>query len=294
MEIHEGIYLYYGIPPKADFYFIPSRPKAGEEISFIDNSTTSYGRVNKWLWEFGDGNVSHGEIAGLKFDEGDRVKVDMEMNESFTVEMWLMPFFSFDDGKIHEWFFWYGEGNYITCFKHSNNRIYFVVKGEKWEAARAVIEFDENEWHHFAGVYNKKASTFYLYWDGKIIEIKKGKGAVSFEGGYVIIGGRNNRWFNGCIKDVRIYNRALNGIEIQQNYEGNITTAGLMSWWKFDEGYGNIAHDSYDRINATIYGAKWMNYENHVYEKPGEYNVTLTVWNEDGLSNSISKKVAVL
>jgi len=293
VKIHKNTYLYYGMPPDANFSYMPEKPKAGEEIIFIDNSTTPYGMVNKWKWDFGDGNVSKGEVVGLRFDEDNYMKTNVEMNESFTIDMWIQPFFSYDDGKIHQWFFWLARNTYVSCFKHSNNRVYFVVRGEKWKAAYAIIEFNANEWHHFVGVYNGNAEMFYLYWDGKLVAVAEGKGSISPGNGVVIIGGINNRWFNGCIRDVKIYERDLNGLEIKENYMGNITTDGLIAWWKLDDGHSNIAYDSIGNSDAKIYGAKWVNYGKHIYKKPGEYEVTLTVWNEDGLSDSITKKIVV-
>ena len=32
---------------------------------------------------------------------------------------------------------------------------------------------------------------------------------------------------------------------------------GLLSWWRFDEGTGNIAYDFFEKYNATIYGPQW-------------------------------------
>ncbi|MEA2055062.1 MAG: LamG-like jellyroll fold domain-containing protein [Candidatus Thermoplasmatota archaeon] len=288
LEIHENMYLYYGLPPTANFTFTPRN----ESVTFISTSTTPYGKIINWTWDFGDGDISNGKIHGLKFEEGDYAKTKMKMNGSFSIEMWIQPDFSYNDGEIHEWFLWYGGGTYINCFKHSNNRVYFVVRGEKWKAAHPVIEFDANTWHHFAGIYDK-TGRFTLYWDGKFIEFATGGGKISSEEGSIIIGGRNNRWFNGCIRDVRIYGRTLNNSEVEGNYNGNVVTNGLVSWWKFDEGKGNIAYGRIGGQDATIYGARWVNYAEYTYGKAGEYEVTLTVRNEDGLSDSISKKIFV-
>ena len=287
-KVHKNVYLYYGLPPEANFTF----QGKGRELSFTSTSTTPYGKIINWTWDFGDGNASHGKINGVDFGDGN-ARAKMKMNESFSIDMWIQPHFSYNDGKNHEWFRWSGGGTYAVCYKHSNNRIYFVVKGEEWKAVSSVIKFDENEWHHFAATYNGWRGTFSLYWDGRIVEMKGGGGKISSEEGTVVIGGLNNRWFNGCIKDVKVYGRTLSAQEVEDNYKGNITTEGLQSWWKFDEGIGDVAYDSVDNNNATIYGAKWVNIAEHVYSKPGEYEVTLTVMNEDRLADSISKKISI-
>lgn len=94
------------------------------------------------------------------------------------------------------------------------------------------------------------------------------------------------------ISDVRIYNRVLNITEIQDNYNGNITTGGLISRWKLND-KGDIALDSIGNNNGTIYGANWINQATHKYKKSGTYKVTLTIVNEDGLTDSISKDVTI-
>ncbi len=288
-EVYKNVYLYYGVPPKADFTF----EGKDRDFEFTSTSTTHYGEIINWTWDFDNGDTSNGKINGLDFEEGNYVRAKMKMNESFSIEMQIKPNFSYDDGKNHEWFRWVGGGTYIVCYKHSNNRVYFIVRGEEWKAVSSVIEFDANTWHHFAATYNAWTGTFNLYWDGKIIESKGGGGKISSEEGTVIMGGVNDRWFDGCIKDARIYGRMMNGHEVEENYKDNVTVNGLQSWWKFDEGNGTIAKDNIGNNNATIYGAKWINYAEYAHSKSGEYTVTLTVMNDKGLTDSISKKITV-
>jgi len=92
---------------------------------------------------------------------------------------------------------------------------------------------------------------------------------------------------------VQWMHKTLSAQEVEENHNGNTTTESLQSWWKFDEGIGDVAYDSVGGNNVTIYGAKWVNSAEHVYSAPGEYKVTLTVMNEDGLTDSISKKIRV-
>lgn len=290
--IHKNVYLYYGLPPVANFTYLQQNVRE-DNITFLSTSTTPYGEIINWTWDLGDGNISNGEIDGLRFGEGDNIRAKIRMNRSFSIEMWICPNFSYNDGKIHEWFLWYGRGTYINCFKHWNNKVYFVVKGKEWKSASLVIEFDKNTWHHFVGVYNGWTGAFNIYWDGKIVKFASGGGAISSGEGNMIIGGRNNRWFDGWIKEVRIYERTLNDLELMENYNGNITRNGLIAWWKFDEGKGNVAYDCIGGNEAKIYGAMWVNYVEHAYSKAGEYEVTLTVMNNKGLTDSISKKIVV-
>jgi len=81
--------------------------------------------------------------------------------------------------------------------------------------------------------------------------------------------------FNGLIDEVRIYNYALTPDEIRLNYNagyaarfgpqtdcskdpGSCMDYGLVGYWSFDEGSGNVAYDASGNGNhGTIYGAKW-------------------------------------
>jgi len=285
-KIHEKTYLFYGIPPEADFYFYPEEGKRGEKIYFVSNSASRYSNITSWHWDFGDGNRSNG-TACLKFNEKEFVLGEAEMNGSFTVEMWIMPFFSYDDNATHMWFYWGDKNGYVACMKHSNGRIYFVVKKDRWRAAYSTIKYTPYEWHHFVATYDN--GNFYLYWDGKEIASKRGGDILPRKMAKVRIG----YTFIGLIRDVRIYDRFLPMLEVIGNYNGDITKHGLMAWWKFDEGYGKIAHDSIGNNYAKIHGCSWTNYAWHVYKKPGEYDVRLEIKNDYGLTASTTKKIVV-
>jgi len=74
-------------------------------------------------------------------------------------------------------------------------------------------------------------------------------------------------FFNGTIDEVRIYNRALNETEIQNNYNGSITRNGLVGEWKFD--YGPSSQQ-----NVTPEG---QSYNQPFYNITNTGNVNLTV-----------------
>ena len=212
------------------------------------------------------------------------------LNQSFTIETWIKPYFSYNDEALHRIFLWHSKEAHVTCFKHSNNRLYFVVKVNEWKAVYSTVEFNANEWHHLACVYNGGTGEFFLYWDGKINKIGKGGESFNATEGTLWIGYPKNG-FDGMVKNVRIYNRALAGLEIENNFMGNVTTKGLILWWKLDKA-GDVAIDSINGYNGTLYGGKWINFAEHEC-MAGEYEVSLTVWNDRGLSDTIKKKVVV-
>ncbi|MEM4473939.1 MAG: LamG domain-containing protein [Candidatus Bathyarchaeia archaeon] len=64
----------------------------------------------------------------------------------------------------------------------------------------------------------------------------------------------------GCIDEVRIYNRSLSADEIKAIYERDeLIRDGLVLYLDFSEYEGNVAYDKSGMGNhATIYGARWV------------------------------------
>jgi len=140
----------------------------------------------------------------------------------------------------------------------------FIVTQQKY-IDRSYYMFDD-KWHYIAGTYDPISKKIAIYFDGVRCNSKILSGLVNYSisvaDSNLLIGRHKEYYFNGLIDYVRLYNRALNEEEIYQNYQGNITTKGLASWWKFDEGFGNIAHDDVGYNNGIIYGATWVEEDN--------------------------------
>jgi len=149
--------------------------------------------------------------------------------------------------------------------KPSSWRIYtpgivqFLVFHPDGTYTYANYNFDEKyfkKWVHIVGVYSKKDG-LKLYFNGKMVaSMPPNNESIRITENPTIIGSGTHK-FIGKIDDIRIYNRALTDEEIKENYNGNITLDGLVSWWKFDEGVGKIVHDCVNGNDGTIYGASW-------------------------------------
>jgi hypothetical protein len=90
---------------------------------------------------------------------------------------------------------------------------------------------DIGTWHHLAGVWD--GATWRLYRDGvQIASAASATGAVTVPTVGWAIGARGTgteRFFDGQIDEVRIYNRGLSALEINSLYNNSATT-GVASW----------------------------------------------------------------
>ena len=69
-----------------------------------------------------------------------------------------------------------------------------------------------------------------------------------------------NSRFNGHIKEVNVWNTALNEDQIQENMNSDLIgdETGLVAYWDFRAGDGDIVYDRSDNLNhGTINGATW-------------------------------------
>jgi hypothetical protein len=138
-----------------------------------------------------------------------------------------------------------------------------------------------NTWNFVVATYDSITGTANVFVNAiKVKEVTGLSGEIYYQyGGQPIrvgIGASGSfTYFNGLIDEVRIYNYARTPDEIRLDYNagyaarfgpgtdcnsdpGSCMTKGLVAYWSFDEGSGNIAYDASGNGNhGTIYGAKW-------------------------------------
>jgi hypothetical protein len=107
--------------------------------------------------------------------------------------------------------------DWVLARTRDDNRVAFLCLGLAGGGWPEVYSDDVNDesWHHVAGVYD--GSKLYMYQDGINVNSKSLHGSINKKWGRVLIGENGqarNRFWNGLIDDVRIYNRALTAEEI--------------------------------------------------------------------------------
>ena len=200
------------------------------------------------LWHFDDddaldysGNLNHGTLMGdtswisgkfgnaLSFDgDGDYVQLPTSNTilntNTFTIEAWFKtslnhPAYGGTEGRLVN-LHWkdtastavslYVEKDKIGLLYHKGSMQHVWVKHE--------VNYFNNVWHHIAVTYD--TTTYRLYYDGSEVASKDdnfgGFGAYpAFLGAYI----STERFFNGDIDEVRIWNVALSQDQLGKVYE---------------------------------------------------------------------------
>lgn len=131
----------------------------------------------------------------------------------------------------------------------------FQVATSNGNVSDESLAIPTGEWTHIAVTYDADASKMIIYINGKnMLETSFNCGEVNWgqtktdEGNGFWIGHSYNRdrWLEGNISEVRIWNRILTLEEINAKdhfYQVEPNADGLVSYWKFDEGAGTTIHD---------------------------------------------------
>ncbi|HCL06907.1 MAG TPA: hypothetical protein DHW64_13550, partial [Chitinophagaceae bacterium] len=116
---------------------------------------------------------------------------------------------------------------------------YVHLDGQGWNIISATYP-SINEWHHVAATYDGFVMKIYL--DGELKATKEVTGTMSSNTNPVTIGGQpgfSGEFFAGNVDEVRIWNRALDECEIDNNMSCQLNPAiqtGLAAYYRFNNG----------------------------------------------------------
>ena len=130
----------------------------------------------------------------------------------------------------------------------------FMVSSGPSLLTAVSVEPAINTWHHVAGVLDRSAGQMRLYVDG-VLKASQPLGALgSLDTNIPLAFGALHRgalgvteeFFPGCLDEVRLWNVARSGAEIQGHMYRVLTGSepGLAGCWRFDEGQGSSAGDA--------------------------------------------------
>jgi hypothetical protein len=149
--------------------------------------------------------------------DGDYVDVGQDSSLTFTDEITLSCWIkvrAFD----RNWNAIITKGDdWVLARTRDDNRVAFLCLGLAGGGWPEVYSGDVNDgnWHHIAGVYD--GASLSLYQDGGSVDSRAVHGRINSNWRQVLIGENGqaaNRFWNGLIDDVRLYNRPLAAEEI--------------------------------------------------------------------------------
>lgn len=124
-------------------------------------------------------------------------------------------------------------------------------------------QLETGKWTHIAVTFNSANGAVDVYFNG----VHKGntqysnyRSNVNWNSSDFYVGKSwdNNRWFDGEISEARVWNRVLSVEEINAKnhfYKVDAASEGLVAYWKFNEGTGNVITDVTNGYNLVANSA---------------------------------------
>ena len=198
---------------------------------------------------------------------------DFDFNNNFSVEAWVKPLsFAFADSDVfvlgaivegalsepppsgHGWALFFDRNNspawgLTVCVPECNS------------AQSGGGNLQLNKWQYIAATYD--GTNIVVYRDGEKISNTAWSGNVS-DVNFILLGRGWSTTFDGLIDEVRIWDITLTQSQIQANMSHRIigSESGLVGYWIFNEGNGQIVFDSSNRNNNGRLGSSSLSDDN--------------------------------
>ncbi len=163
------------------------------------------------------------------------------------------------------------EGQYLIRTGDSNapGQIQVATNNGNFPSKDEAKVLPLGEWVHVALTHDLVGGAWAIYVDGvKQSEGVKALGVKSLQNGFSISRSWNyNRWFPGEMAEMRIWNRVLSASEINAEHHfyqvEDEDSDGLVVYWRFNEGTGNVVMDHSGNGNHATFNTdlKWVSVE---------------------------------
>ncbi|MBI4019082.1 MAG: laminin G domain-containing protein [Candidatus Aenigmarchaeota archaeon] len=268
--------------------------------SFGNNGTFAGGTFNDGVVNGASWNASGKYGSALSFDGVDDYasiknnSMVFERDNPFAVTAWIYSYGSDNTQGIvtkidgNSPFAGWG----LIIFSGQENTLNFALvntNNANEIKVNSTIPVPKNEWVHVAATYdgssNAGGATLYINGINRTAVFKNTLSGSIYNNIQESIGsyGGQNRFFNGSIDNVRIFNRSLTGEEINQTMlsERPPAISGLLSSWDFDEASGSRV---YDENNI-----RWTPYSKGMYFSGLNYSLSFSAasFNESNGSMSL-------
>lgn len=195
-------------------------------------------------------------------------------------------------------------------FMLNDGRLAFGVWTGKENRVTSVEPYNDGQWHHV--VSSLSAEGMKLYVDGVQVGSNPNTGAQSYTGywragGDRVWGGASSNFLDGTIDEVAVYSRPLTDAQTRSHYvlgTGTVTNTPPSAAFTHQSTDLQVAFDasSSSDDDGTIESFSWDFGDasfgsgpspTHVYTAAGTYQVTLTVTDDKGASDAVTRSVTV-
>ena len=214
----------------------------------------------------GDANLldaaEAGSVSALEFDGvDDFARVLRQVQADFTLEAWIKTTTSRAGTNFYE-----GLGLVYADVSGSANDFGTSIMNGKLAFGTVDLTIQSTTtvttglWVHVAAVRVQSSGTMRVLVNGtQEVQTTSGSTALLNAPSTIDIGGNtiDGRYFKGTMDEVRVWNVARTAAQIQGAMKTRLVgnEAGLVGYWRFDVGAGNVALDSSGSANSAALGA---------------------------------------
>jgi len=215
----------------------------------------------------------HGTV--LDFDGDDYLVASdnavFDQNDRLSISVWVKPDAGSDDYILYRANAYYLK---ITSTCAIEGAIYYSSTFTGHTVESSAITCDGSAWTHIEMTYDKDDGELKLYIDSVLKDTESHTTAISDTNTplYIASDSTPANYFDGKIDDVRLYQYARSASDVRLDYNEGLASHfgprektcsedpagcmdyGLVGYWNFDEGTGQMAYDNSDNNNDGTLG----------------------------------------
>ncbi len=237
-------------------------------IVFDSSGNNNHGIIHdaEWTQGINESGLSFDGASCVKVNESNSLNID---EDQLTLEAWVK--WNETPSNADDWaniLFKETDRAWGPHYQlqHDQNNEHFEFTISTIESDNAYLwsttEVQKDVWYYVVGTYD--GSEMKIYVNGSLENTKNVHGNFITSTKPVYLGCRSGieRFFNGIIDEVSIYNYVLTPSQIIERYNQTIENYGsvtnLVSYWKLDENSGTTAFDSIGPNDAVIDSTSWI------------------------------------
>lgn len=176
----------------------------------------------------------------------------LDLQWTWTLEAWIKPILPVSHGGLHQhiigkyWEAGTGDASYLLRLFQSSLCLQ-VYDGASENIVCADGALTTRVWQHVAASFDRGVVRLYV---NGVLEWSEEDVPVPMKSGRPVWFGHTRGDYEGILDEVRVWNVVRSQSEIIQAMDRYVepTSPGLVGYWRFDEGTGDVAYD------ATAYG----------------------------------------